>query len=186
MAANPAQLWLLSLLIHLHGLLTVDLAGRHWYLDIHLVFSCLEYEYDIAVALSGVVQLLHEPLGVSLDDFVDSWRQAELHLLVGHRALIDSTLHGLQVAVASSDSIRSQAFLGCPLLGLHLRDQLLVLDLLLHVLLAGFHSQLAGPLPSHSLRRLHLGRLYWGCSLGSCGSWVVLSSCCACGLVCRC
>ena len=58
--------------------LNIDLAGRsclvlgHGYYYLDLIFSLgLDTENNVTVALSRVVQLLHEPLAMVVDDIVD-------------------------------------------------------------------------------------------------------------------
>ena len=175
MALDPGQVLivLLRLLLHVH--ICTRLVGGHWYLNIATsCLSLLKDEYNIAIALSRVVQFLHEPLCMPLHDFIDCWRKSHVHCLV-IVSRVNLVLQRLEVPIASSDAFRLVSLLSGSLLRLHLGDKFLVHNLILDPLLVRLQSLFSCLHTGDGCRVLlvHASLLRWAILRGSYRRWLL-------------
>ena len=127
-----------------------DCMGWHW--DVNVSFcinlSCWqEDKCDVTIALSLIVQFAFKPTCVSLNDIVNSGWQPYLHILliIISRSRLNFLPHSLGLSFTLGNSLGSKSFLLLVLFSLHLGNQLLVLDFLLHglpALLQGLFTSL--------------------------------------------
>ena len=146
--------------------------GWHWDVNVSFSFkiSCWQKDkWNVTISLSLIVEFAFQPTCVSLNNIINSRWESDLHILliVNARSRLNFLSHSLGLSLTLCDSLRSKPLLFLMLFSLHLGNQFLVLDFLLHRLPALFQSLLTGLQSCYSscvllrLCSLRLGLGYW-------------------------